>query len=109
MEFNDNIERSPMNKKSKFNTGSNLCFLILTSFAFISMLQQISNAFATIKGLNTEFTIKFTIIKLIISANSAGFNHIYIIYYQIAIPIIVGILYNIYYMIRFKKQRKNVL
>jgi len=93
-----------MGKKFDFRVeGSNIGFLVLTACAFISILLQIDNIINTISGLDAQSSFKFNLIQITIEVTSSTYNHTYNIFNSVAIPILGGIIYNIYNMAKAKK------
>jgi hypothetical protein len=101
-----------MNKKLVYNCSTqNLCFGILTIFATLSFMMQICNALLIIKGGGALNNVQYTIFELKISITRDTYSHIYKIVNYPLIPILGGVIYNIYNIARnhWRKEKTDSL
>ncbi len=86
-----------MSKRLVYNCSTrNLYLGIMTIYATIIFMMQIYSALLTIKGEGTLTNIQYTIFELKISVTRESYSPVYSIYNYPLIPILVGIVYNIY-------------
>jgi len=93
-----------MNDKAHSKIASkNLTFLIITIFATMTFMLQVCSALSTIKGMGTLNNIQYTIFQLKITVTNDLFgkhNYLYNIFNYPLIPISIGVIYNIYIVVK---------
>ena len=98
-----------MNKKLISQvTNKNLIFLIMSVFATITFMTQVTNALYTIIGSGTLNSVEYTLFLLKIDVTRGTYNHIYTISNYPLIPIFAGVIYNIYIWIKIYRNKDIV-
>jgi len=101
-----------MNKKSHSEIANkNLMFLIITIFATMTFMLRVSSALSTIKGMGTLDNIQYTIFYLKITVTNDLFgkhNYLYNIFNYPLIPISIGVIYNIYIVVKNYINRNKI-
>ena len=98
-----------MNKKSlRQYLGTNLSFGIMTIFSTLTFMMQICSALITIKGGGVLNNIDYTLFQLKISITRDTYSHVYTIGNYPLIPIVGGLIYNSYIMLKNHKIKNKV-
>ncbi|PKM93506.1 MAG: hypothetical protein CVU84_15110 [Firmicutes bacterium HGW-Firmicutes-1] len=89
--------------------SKNLTLLILSIMASVNFMMQVSNALYTPKGmgeLNVN-SVVYTLFQLKIDITQGTYNHLYSIHNYVLIPVILGLIYNIYILVKVFKNKDN--
>ncbi len=78
----------------------NISFIIMTLLALYMSINRLRSPLYIIENGGQLNSFKFSIIMLKLDVTNRGYNHIYEIGNYPLIPIIVGIIYNIYIYIK---------
>ncbi len=98
-----------MNKKSVFNCASrNIYFGIVTIVATFTFMMQICNALLTIEGGGILNYVHYTLFVISISITRDTYSQVYNIVNYPLIPILIGIIYNVYIIIKNNKNKEKV-
>ena len=98
-----------MNRKLFDNLLSrNICFGILTIIAMIKFVIQISNPLFNLSHGFVLNNVQYTIFEMKISETMGTYTHEYNIFYYPLIPILVGMIYNIYIIIKCHRNEDDV-
>ena len=100
-----------MNKKSNSEIAyRNLTFLIISIFATIYFMMEVTSALHTIKYNGMLGNVQYTIfqLKITVTNDLDGSNYLYNIFNYPLIPISAGLIYNIYIMIKGFRNRNII-
>jgi len=93
--------KTEMNKKvfSKI-IGRNLNFAIVTLFTLLIFINQLVSALSTIEYGGQLNSFKYSVIMIELDVTNRGYNNVYEIGNYPLIPIVAGVIYNIYIYIK---------
>lgn len=80
--------------------GRNLNFIITTLFSLFIFINHVLSALSTVEYGGQLNSFKYSIIMLKLDVTNRGYNHVYEIGIYPLIPIVAGIIYNVYFYIK---------